>query len=268
MRSSIIQCCMAAAHLSLTATMTGGAMSRSTGKKSKFLCLLYFLMIINSCTSSFYGDKNNFNKNHFTTHHPLRHHRHHALNRTHTNYHHRETAETFTTRSPIESVRNFLSSREYDTNRNYYHMSSTKTTPLPTKRPSLTAHKSTDNKSVTIKSSYDQKYPNHSITRNHRNIQTNNYQKAKEKTFDDIIREISQFKKRKRFHKTTTTTTTTTAPTPEEDYDEYDDDDFQDDEGGYISNHDNGFLSPERQTSSEKYIPSKKVNVLISIKFV
>ncbi|XP_063702735.1 uncharacterized protein LOC134832587 isoform X2 [Culicoides brevitarsis] len=243
MRSSIIAC--SSATKMMTATRDPGTLvSRSTGKKSTILCLFYFLTIINLCSSSFYGDKNNFNKNHFTTHHPLRHHRHHALNRTHSNYHHLQhhrrphelATEAFTTRSPIESVRNFLSSREYDTNRNYYHVSSTK-------RPPNTANKSR----------YDQK-----STRNHRNIQSSHYQKAKEKTFDDIVREISQYKKRKRFHKTTTTTTTTTEAPSEDDYVEYDDDaDFQADEEG---TYDNGYLAPERQpgSSSEKYVPAKK----------
>lgn len=260
MRSSIIQYSRDLVNI-LYATMKR-TLSKS-GKQPKFLCLFYFLMIINLCTSSFNGDKNNFNNNHFTTHHPLRHHRHHALNRTHiiSNYHHHQTAETssVTTRSPIESVRNFLSSREYDTKRNYFHVSSTKAPPGLTKRPFYASSKNSEVNTATKgglprkQSSYQQ------IQRNHRNIE--NHQKVKEKTFDDIIREISQFKKRKRFHKTSSSTTTTTTESSlmEEEYEEYDDDDFQDDEGGETLNHDNGYLLPEQQTSSEKYVPSKKV---------
>lgn len=244
MRSSIIRCC-------LTTTTT------RTGKKSKIFSLFYFLLVINLCSSSFNGDKNNFNNNHFTTHHPLRHHRHHALNRTSSHiipnyYHHHQNQHqqqhqttkvssataAATTRSPIESVRNFLTSREYDTKRNYFRAAPS---PVTTKRPTYTA-----SQKISV---------NQPVQRNHRNTET--YQKVKEKTFDDIIREISQFKKRKRFHKTSTsTTTTTTEPSVIEDDYDYDDEDFQDDEGGA----ENTYLLPERQTSSERYNAEKKVS--------
>lgn len=236
--------------------------SNSSNSKN-FLSLFYFLLVINLCTSSFYGDKNNFNNNnHFTTHHPLRHHRHHALNRTHI------IPSSDTTRSPIESVRNFLSSREYDAKRNYYYRTTTATTtttttafPLQTTKRPVYAHKSkviTTQKTFPIQQHHSSSSSSYQpVQRNNRNIE--NYQKVKEKTFDDIIREISQFKKRKRFHKTTTTTTTTPDPL-EDDYEDYDDDDFQDDEGIEPFNHENGFLLPERQTSSERYVPEKKVS--------
>lgn len=242
MRSSIIRC---------IDRLTMRTVS-SSGKKSKFLSLFYFLLVINLCTSSFNFNNNKDTNNHFTTHHPLRHHRHHALNRTHiiTNHHH--TGDTsITTRSPIESVRNFLSSREYDTKRNYYRVSSTKAPPLTTIRPYYIASQKSINTATLPQSPYQP------IQRSHRNIEK--YQKVKEKTFDDIIREISQFKKRKRFHKTSTSTTTTEPSFLEDDYDEYDDDELQDDEGVETFNHENGHLLPERQTSSERYVHTKKV---------
>lgn len=256
MRSSIIQCYTDLVNI--LCPMMKRTFS-SCGEKSKFLCFFYFLMIINLCTSSFNGDKNNFNNNHFTTHHPLRHHRHHALNRTHNipNYHHHQIAETVTTRSPIESVRNFLSSREHDTKRNYFHVSGTRAPLGLTKRPVYAAsHKSkvnTTKKGSLIQSSHQP------IQRTNGNIET--YQKVKEKNFDDIIREISQFKKRKRFHKTSTsTTTTTTEPSLiEDEYEEYDDEDFQDDEGLEKFTQDNGHLLPEQQTSRERFVQLKKV---------
>lgn len=247
--------------------MRSSSATGSASSKIKFLLIIsfmYFVSMINLCTSSFQPltqhhkyhslDKNN----HFisTTHHPLRHQRHYyavALNRTES-----------TTRSPIQSVRNFLSSREHDTKRHYYRASTTISPfiPITTIKPPAPSTTTTRNPFYYEKIPHKSGKTKTESGKTYRHVENYQHQKVKEKTFDEIIREISQFNKRKRFHKTTTTTTTSTTESPEleEDY-IYDDEDFQDDEADSVSNtNDDSFLLPERHDSHQSYNSAKKVS--------
>lgn len=176
--------------------------------------------------------------------------------------------QQFTTKSPIQSVRNFLSSREHDqtphrrTHRLAVptippHFTRSITSPMPSyyyQQP----NNFISSRDVEHKSKSQPHHHNQNIQRansnsaaasggirvngnkssgNNNKFNKHEYDRAKEKTFDEIAREISLIRKRKRHHRTTTTTTSTTTEAPitpglDGDYDN-DDDYFQDDVADY-----------------------------------
>lgn len=191
--------------------------------------------------------------------------------------------DKFTTKSPIESVRNFLSSREHDptpprrTHRLAVptippHFTRSVTSPLPAYyQPNNFIGGGSEHKSKSSaahhhgRSTHNAQRGGNTNTNNSSGGSGNNsgnlkkrdstvhaikksgnlgssgskpyrgdYERVKDKTFDEIAREISKIRNRKRIDRTTTTSTSTTSEAPitpglDGDYDN-DDDYFQDGE--------------------------------------